>query len=994
MSVKTHIILFFSILLALLIAIIFTMGMMTTRRDRVAQMELHRFETSKLADQLRQSSDDLTRMARTYAVTGDPVFEKYFYEILAIRDGKAPRPENYDRIYWDFVTVNDERPSPFGPPAALIDLMKEIGLTPEELAKLEDAKKDSDDLTRLEAQAFGAMKGLFVDDDGELTVKRVPDPSYALALLHGEAYHNAKMVIMRPIGEFMEMINKRTLDDVRQARAEESMFRSVVMVLVTVLILFSLFAYFHIRRRLINPVVELSRIAKQVEKGHLDARADVSTADEIGILNNAFNQMMERIQSGIENLGREIGQRKQAEEEIHLARVVAEEARGVAEAATRSKDMFLAAMSHEIRTPMNGVVGMIELMQGTPLAADQRRMLETAKDSSFALLTIINDILDFSKIEAGKMEIENVAFDLRKAADAVGEMLGGMMAAEKGLPLVVHIQPEVPEMIIGDQVRIRQILLNLAGNAIKFTEEGEVHVGIRVAKTLKNGSVDVVYEVKDSGIGMTEEQVSRLFKPFEQAEASTTRKYGGTGLGLSIVARLIELMGGKVEVESKPGKGSTFRATVRHNVPEEAGETTAPNLGRIKMLALSAAGSRFDLLSQIIEGEDTSVLRRLAAETTREEFLITLKKAEADDDPFSVVYLSVDVGSGERDQLRNMIKTNKELQSKPQFLVELHNTPVMQDIPSSVLIPATPYTESNLVRALAIALGRASPDIVSRPDVEGEAAELPTIDEAEAAGRLILVAEDHKVNQEVIGRQLAIFGYAHEIAGDGEIALKMLSKRSYALLLSDVHMPKKDGYKLTQAIREREKTSGTRLPIIAVTANALQGEGDRCLEAGMDAYMAKPVRMKELRDCLKKWMPKGAELKAEAPSREEEGAAAASEIGQTGEAVVDLNVLIELLADDETAINSILSKFRFAVWEDVGKIESGHKASDWTAVAEAGHKLNSPSRMIGANQLADICEGLEEAGKAGDEKTIKKLMPKLRAAAGAVEAFILGREKA
>ena len=668
-------------------------------------------------------------------------------------------------------------------------------------------------------------------------------------------------------------------------------------------------------------------------------------------------------------------------------------ARDAAEEATRAKEMFLAAMSHEIRTPMNGVVGMIELLQGTALADDQRRMLETAKDSAFALLTIINDILDFSKIEAGKMEIESVAFDLRKAADAVGEMLGSVMAAEKGLPLIVHIQPEVPTMLMGDQVRIRQILFNLAGNAVKFTEDGEVHVGISLARTHKDGSIDVVYEVKDSGIGMTEEQVSRLFKPFEQAEASTTRQYGGTGLGLSIVARLVELMGGTIEVESKPGKGSTFRVSLRHGVPTvKAGEAAGVDLGRLKMLALSKAGSRMDLLTQLLMESDKGLVDRLAPKTKAAALYKKLAAAEKDGDPYLLVYLSVDVGTGEQDQLRRTIETDKELKSIPRFLVERHNTPVTQDVPGSVLIPVTPYTESNLVRALSIVLGKASPDIVSQTEVEGRAAEVPSLEEAEAAGTLILVAEDNKTNQDVIGRQLAVFGYAHEIADDGKIALEMLSKRAYGLLLSDVHMPNMDGYRLTRAIRAAEKKSDTRLPIVAVTANALQGEGDRCLEAGMDAYMTKPVRMKELRGCLEKWLPKAMGEKAIASPRDDEGAAAASEGGKPDDAVVELGVLIEMFGDDEETLKAILSEFPPAGWECVEEIESAYEAKDWAAVGAAGHKLKGSACTVGANHLADICEGLEQAGKAGDKKTIKKLIPKLRPAMEAVAAYITERE--
>ena len=250
------------------------------------------------------------------------------------------------------------------------------------------------------------------------------------------------------------------------------------------------------------------------------------------------------------------------------------------------------------------------------------------------------------------------------------------------------------------------------------------------------------------------------------------------------------------------------------------------------------------------------------------------------------------------------------------------------------------------------------------------------------------MAEDNKINQDVIGRQLAVFGYAHEIADDGKIALRMLSERSYGLLLCDVHMPNMDGYKLTQTIRAKEKKSGTRLPIVAVTANALQGEGDRCLEAGMDAYITKPLSMKELRWCLQKWMPKDTEQRPFIGGVRE----APPETEATDGAPVELDVLTEMFGDDEETLNTILSEFPSAAWEGITEIESAHAAKDWAAVGAAGHKFKSSARTIGANHLADICEALEEAGMGGNKKTIKKLMPKLRPAMEAVEFFIRGRE--
>lgn len=320
MTIKARVVAIFATLLVLLSAIIFTMGQMAARHEKLAKSEHSRFESVKLADQLRQSSDDLTRMVRTYVVTGDQKYEKYFYEILAIRDGTVPRPQEYNKIYWDFVTETGKRPTSPGPPVALLDLLKRLGLSSQELARLKEAKKNSDDLTNLEKIAFAAMKGLFEDDSGNLTVERAPDPAFARRILHGEKYHKAKGSIMRPIREFMILLDQRTRREVDAIRADEEFYRNVVSILVVATILFSFFAYFHLRRRIINPVLSLARTAHRIEGGELEARASIISSDEIGALNDAFNSMIEQAHEAIKSLKVENAERKRMEEKIiHMA---------------------------------------------------------------------------------------------------------------------------------------------------------------------------------------------------------------------------------------------------------------------------------------------------------------------------------------------------------------------------------------------------------------------------------------------------------------------------------------------------------------------------------------------------------------------------------------------------------------------------------------------------------------------------------------------------
>jgi methyl-accepting chemotaxis protein len=292
LTIKVQIICIFATMLALLGAIIVAMGLNSAAQERVADAQLNLFQSNKLADQLRQSSDDLTRMARTYAVTGDATYEQYFFDILAIRDGTAPRPLEYHEIYWDFVTSSGERPTSSGRPAALMDLMEQIGLSGEELAKLKEAKKNSDDLTKLEMEAFGAMKGLFADDLGNLTVRREPDPEFAREILHSSEYHKAKAEIMRPIGEFMKLIDERMQRELEAVQTQEVFFSTMASVLTVATLLFSIFAFFHVKRRAVDPVVSLAAIAQRIEHGHSDERATItiSSSDELGVLYRAFNR--------------------------------------------------------------------------------------------------------------------------------------------------------------------------------------------------------------------------------------------------------------------------------------------------------------------------------------------------------------------------------------------------------------------------------------------------------------------------------------------------------------------------------------------------------------------------------------------------------------------------------------------------------------------------------------------------------------------------------
>jgi PAS domain S-box-containing protein len=647
-------------------------------------------------------------------------------------------------------------------------------------------------------------------------------------------------------------------------------------------------------------------------------------------------------------------ERRQAAEESRLAREKAE-------AATQAKSIFLATMSHEIRTPMNGVLGMLELLQQTQLNAEQRELSDVIRDSASSLLKIIDDILDFSKIEAGKIEIEGVPMSPLALVEGVADTLAPH-AHKKKLQLTTFIDASVPPMVEGDPVRLRQILFNLVGNGIKFTEQGEIVVRVSVDASVPGGMM-LRAEISDTGIGLTEEARARLFQPFQQADGSTTRRFGGSGLGLSICKGLVERMGGEIGVNSVPGKGSTFWFTMSV-APTEAPAPEEPDLSGLTVLVIEDNRTVQEVLRTYLAMKGVQV--ELA--DSAEEGITLLRRFAAASLAIDAIVVDLKLPGMDGFEFRQSLYSEPGLQVKPCLLLTAYDDPGQRGRALGagfVAYLTKPVRRLTLLRGLAEACGRSHSLGEEITTAAAEMAEAPPDrDVALAEGRLILVAEDNPVNQMVIQRQLTRLGYAADIAEDGRQALERFQIVNYGMVITDVHMPEMDGLELTEAIRalERADDGRRRVPIIALTANVLASEAERCLAAGMDDHLGKPVALAQLRDALAQWLPRAGGTSA-APA----SAPAAAPAPVTEEIkILDLERMREIFGEiDGTAI-TLLQSYVESTGELLAAIAGAVGSRTDDEARKAVHSVKGASRSAGADEVAALCTELETALKGGD----------------------------
>lgn len=668
---------------------------------------------------------------------------------------------------------------------------------------------------------------------------------------------------------------------------------------------------------------------------------------------------------------------EELESKVTARTAALEHAKIEAEQANRAKSEFLATMSHEIRTPMNGVIGMIDVMQQSSLNGSQMEMANIIHDSAFALLAIIDNILDFSKIEAGKLQIENVPMSVAEVAEGVCETMNNM-ALKKNVELMLFTDPSIPATVMGDPGRLRQTLVNLTGNAIKFSSgqqhQGKVSVRIRLAGDQQSDStteqVKLEFRVTDNGIGMDKETQARLFTPFTQADSTTTRLYGGTGLGLAISRHLVNIMGGDISVQSEPGKGSVFSIRLPFKILPEQTDVISEHVAGLHCLVVGDTGGLADDLATYL-GHAKALVERVTDLSSVKQWIASRPPG------LCIVLIDHTAPNLPLDKLRADALAHPEQQTR--FVVirrGRRHEPRLEDT-DLVFVDGNTLTSRALLKAVAIATGRIE---AHDPNSSTRSSLAPTPlsrDEARRQGRLILVAEDNEINQKVILQQLKLLGQTADIADNGRVALELWQSGDYSLLLTDLHMPEMDGYELTAAIRATE-AGKPRTTIIAITANALKGEADHCREVGMDDYLSKPVQLTILKGVLEKWLPAVA--------------AKTSDVGRALPAVekmrraepdlqlpVDINVLKKLVGDDKTIIAEFLHDFRISAGKIAAELRIAYTRGDTMATGAAAHKLKSSARSVGAMALGELCAEMELAGKAGQHEKLAALLPHFEA---------------
>ena len=978
---------FFAVVLFVLGANALFLVLITRSYDAVVAAQNHRQNALALANELHQETEQLARLVRAYTATAESRYLLYYYDILGMRQGEKPAPANFNpKSYWDDVIAGRIKHSipEDGVKRSVADLMKSQGFSDSELLALKRVLDATAAMNKIEQKAFAATQGLYNPETEQFVSDGPARLDFASMLVHSEAYNTLKADLSTAVYGLVTMTDRRTSAEV--AAAGQALERWILLSLVSMAatIVMAVLGLRVIRQRVLVPIHRLGKGADRLAAGDYATRTgELRGFDELTALGRTVDSMAQAIED-------DIGRSHAVQKELEVARKQAVDA-------THAKSMFLANMSHEIRTPMNAILGMAYLALKTDLNTRQHGYVNKIHEAAKSLLAIINDILDFSKVEAGKLELDEGRFRIE---DVAGHSLSLLRqrAHEKDIELLFDVTESrllgEGGALMGDALRLGQVVTNLLSNAVKFTHHGYVKLLIGV-EGHQADALSLRFTVRDTGIGMTQEQIGRLFQEFTQADGSTTRKYGGTGLGLTISKRIVELMGGRIWVESVPGEGSSFNFTARFSLTKPPAPPSAPlpRADAMRVLVVDdqpdARLALADLLGAL--GVGSAMPGGIDSADDGDTALVMVDRAQQEGRPYDLLLVDwvmprVD-GAGVLKALQERSGANRPVA----VVVSAYDSEIVHGTASALGArhflpkPVLPESLRALVRWLA---GGEAADSRSAPH-------LRTSDDL--TGMRVLLMEDNPINQQLAVELMESRGVQVDVANNGQEGITLIHAHRpahYAVVLMDLQMPVMDGYEATRLLRLDVRY--VQLPIFAMTAHAMADERQRCLVLGMNGHVSKPIDPELLYALLAELHLDAADAR---PGPTTLSAVSASPAPGSGDGLVwpavlpafaGLNLRAGLRhAGGKTALYvQLLQRFAHDYVDFSTTLEALLAADNWNDATRQAHTLKGLCATLGADEVHTLAAGLEKALQAQDSVAARHFLANAGNAVAALVAAL------
>jgi signal transduction histidine kinase/DNA-binding response OmpR family regulator/HPt (histidine-containing phosphotransfer) domain-containing protein len=935
--------------------------------DSVVTVQDHRQRAMSLTNELRQETELLTNLVRGYTSTAQTNYLTYYYDILSIRQGEKPQPENYlPGTYWDMAIAGEIKPRfpANGEQRSLAERMKSLGFSAAELDALGKVSAATESMKQIEQIAFAATQGLYDPLSQDFVSDGQPNLAFASQLVHSQEYNQLKSNLAKSVTGLILMVNERTNTAVTEAANE--LKRWIFLTLCSVLFTFVmvLAALQVIRRRVLRPIEILSNAAVRLAQGDYSTRTGVGEdsgapavrksakdrgVEELMALGATFDSMADSIE-------RDIKLREQTQQALEAANQKAEDA-------TKAKSMFLANMSHEIRTPMNAIIGMAYLALKTELTPRQKDYLDKVHNAARSLLGIINDILDFSKVEAGKLELEQARFVLE---DVAGNSLSLLRqrAHEKEIELLFNITDPLLLgdrcALLGDGLRLGQILTNLLSNSVKFTHQGYVKLTIGVEER-SDDDLLLRFSMRDTGIGMTAQQVANLFQEFSQADGSTTRKYGGTGLGLTISKKFVELMGGRIWVESTLGEGSSFNFTARFPIakPVPLSAAVLPGVDLLRVLVVDDQPEARQVLIDLLGALGVGSAHGAGIEGAESGQLALAMISQALDAgrPYDLLLMDWVMPEMDGGAVLQALQNSGMANSPLSVVVSAYDSDVMHTAANQLGVHNF-LAKPVLPEALRKQLGELTGNTVNENSCSGESQS-----KANFSGMRVLLVEDNLINQQLALELMESRGVGVTIAGNGQEALDQLAAvppDHYHVVFMDLQMPVMDGYEATRRLRADSRYFS--LPLVAMTAHAMVEERRRCEALGMNGHLSKPIEPDDFYSTLARYYsaPAGvaAEIRPATPA-----VSPAVDIPLPEIAGLDAAAGLRRAGSNRKLYRQMLSMF-VTDFADCSKTFAEHIAgARWSDAERLAHTLKGLAATIGVDAVSLPAAALEVACK-------------------------------